>query len=132
MMRRSREFAALAVATACLAGPYLAFGGEQCDSQAGADVYANKCSICHSILEGQNGAVGPSLFRVVGRRPAKAPGFAYSAAMAGIKEPWTPVRINWFLRDPPGRVAGTYMAFSGLGNDAARAAVICYLASIGN
>ena len=77
--------------------------------------------------QGQNGPAGPSLYGVVGRRPASAPGFTYSAAMASRSEQWSVATLDWYLLDPPARVPGTYMAFSGLRNDGARAAVICFL-----
>ena len=101
-----------------------------CDVAAGADVYATKCALCHSVVENENGAVGPGLYGVVGRQPAKAPQFAYSAALGALTEAWSAARLDWFLRDPLTRVPGTYMAFSGLANDSARAAVICFLGTL--
>jgi len=102
-----------------------------CDATAGAEVFATKCATCHTVLAGQNGPVGPSLFGVVGRRPASVGGYAYSPSMSSRREPWTLAVLDWFLIDPLGRVPGTNMAFTGLKNDSARAAVICYLADQG-
>lgn len=98
-----------------------------CETERGAVVFADKCAICHSAEPTGRSIVGPPLFGIVGRRPASIAGFAYSAAMASRTDPWSPALLDWYLLDPPGRVPGTYMAFSGLKNDAARAAVICFL-----
>lgn len=122
--RRCCGAAALLVATASLAS-----AEPSCDANAGAEVFVNKCGTCHTALAGQNGPVGPTLFGVVGRRPASIAGFSYSSAMSSRREPWTPAALDWFLFDPPSRLPGTLMAFSGLKNDTARAAVICYLAA---
>jgi len=102
-----------------------------CDVRAGAEVFATKCATCHTAVAGQNGPVGPSLHGIVGRRPASTPGFTYSAAMASRAEPWSAATLDWYLFDPPARMPGTYMAFSGLKNDGARAAVICFLSTLG-
>jgi cytochrome c len=118
-------FCAAAIATAM---PSRA--ADTCDVATGADVYAAKCALCHSVVENQNGTVGPSLFGVVGRQPAKAPQFAYSASLAALTDAWSTAQLDWFLMDPQTRVPGTYMAFSGLRNDSARAAVICYLGTL--
>jgi len=127
MSRCSRRPFLVAFGTACLVSSTIAFSGEPCNPEQGADVYANKCAICHSVVEGHNGVVGPSLFGIIGRIPARAPAFSYSASMTNLKDPWTERRIDWFLQDPPARVPGTYMAFTGLRDPAARAAVVCYL-----
>jgi cytochrome c len=100
---------------------------QSCDADAGAEVFAVKCATCHSIVKDQPGALGPNLLGIVGRRPASVLGFSYSAALRTRTELWTPALLDWYLIDPPDRVPGTYMAFSGLKNDAARAAVICFL-----
>jgi cytochrome c len=105
---------------------------QSCDTSAGAEVFAAKCATCHSILKGQPGALGPNLLGIIGRRPASVAGFSYSAALRARTDLWTAVALDWYLIDPPGRVPGTYMAFSGLKNDAARAAVICYLETAGD
>jgi cytochrome c len=124
MRRRRGATGALLVAVASLAR-----AEPPCDANAGAEVFATKCATCHTALAGQNGPVGPTLFGVVGRRPASIAGFSYSSAMNDRREPWTRASLDWFLFDPPNRIPGTLMAFSGLKNDSARAAVICYLAA---
>jgi len=114
-----------------LLGAATSDAAEPCNVEAGAEVYSAKCALCHSVVENQNGTVGPSLYGVVGRQPGRAAGFNYSVVLTGLGEIWSRERLNWFLQDPPTRVPGTYMAFSGLRNDDARADVICYLGSLG-
>ena len=124
------HFALVASLTsALLATASRAQANPSCDARPGADMYSAKCATCHSVVKDQPGAVGPSLYGVVGRRPASERGFAYSPAMSARKDRWSPPLIDWFLADPPNRVSGTYMAFSGLKDAAARAAVICFLAT---
>jgi cytochrome c len=105
---------------------------QSCDIDAGAEVFDAKCATCHSIMTGQPGSLGPNLFGIVGRRPASVPGFSYSAALRARTELWTPAALDWYLIDPPARIPGTYMAFSGLKNDVARAVVICFLKAFGD
>jgi cytochrome c len=114
-----------------LAVASLACAQAPCDANLGAEVFVTKCATCHTVQSGQNGAAGPSLYGVVGRRPASVAAFSYSSSMTDRRELWTSATLDWFLVDPPNRVRGTYMAFSGLKNDSARAAVICYLATQG-
>ncbi len=130
-----RQFIPGAEVTACISafallGAATSEAAEPCGVEAGAEIYSAKCSLCHSVVENQNGTIGPSLYGVVGRRPGRAPGFNYSAALISLAEIWSPKRLDWFLQDPPTRVPGTLMAFSGLRSDDARFAVICYLASL--
>ena len=133
-MRRSLGATAAAVSAAALlvAVASTARAEPPCDVRAGAEVFATKCGACHTAVPGQNGPAGPSLHGVVGRRPASTPGFAYSAAMASRTEAWSAATLDWYLDDPPARVPGTTMAFSGLKNDGARTAVICFLKTLDN
>jgi cytochrome c len=128
---RSRIGRGCGASALLLAVASLACAQAPCDATMGAEVYVTKCGACHTVLSGQNGAVGPSLYGIVGRRPASVAAFSYSPSMTDRRELWTPATLDWFLVDPPNRVPGTYMAFSGLKNDPARAAVICYLATLG-
>lgn len=133
MIRRPASGCSLRAGAAALLGLVAlnARAGPPCDIRAGAEVFATKCATCHTVDLGQNGPVGPSLYGIVGRRPASTSGFTYSAAMASRMEPWSAATLDWFLLDPPARVPGTNMAFSGLKNDGARAAVICFLGTLG-
>lgn len=97
---------------------------------AAQDVAAGKrafepCSVCHSI-EGSKGT-GPSLKGVVGRKAGTLAGFRYSRAMKGSGVTWDSKSLDAYLTDPQAFMAGNVMPFSGVGDAAARAAIIAYL-----
>ena len=105
----------------------MAEAGPPCDPGRGAEVFATKCTSCHSLDPEVRGLMGPSLRGVVGRTPGRTAGFTYSPALLQLANPWTASTLDWFLADPIGRVPGTYMAFTGVSREADRRALICYL-----
>lgn len=118
----------------------IGFGGTGAWAQAAGDAAEGeklfrKCSACHSVEPGDNGA-GPSLHGVVGRPVASVEGFEYSDAMrawAARQDPatgWTPELLDTYLEQPRKVVEGTRMIFAGLRDPADRAAVIAYLQSL--
>ena len=96
---------------------------------AGKSVFHSKCTICHSITQGQN-RVGPSLFGVVGRPSATAPGYSYSSAMKNAGKTWDAATLDVYLTNPRGMVPGTKMAFGGLPDATDRGNLIAYLGSV--
>lgn len=94
----------------------------------GAKVF-RKCSACHKLEAGANGA-GPYLYGVVGREKAAADGFGYSDTLAGMDGAWTPENLSAFLEKPSSYAPGTSMSFAGLRKIEDRADVIAYLDSI--
>lgn len=98
------------------------------DPAAGKTAF-NKCSICHSIKDGEN-KIGPSLAGVVGRKSHSEAGYAYSEPMKKYDVTWDPATLDVYLVDPRKVVPGTKMIFPGLKNDAERSNVIAYLATL--
>ncbi len=94
----------------------------------GAKVF-RKCSACHKLVAGENGA-GPYLYGVVGREKAAAQGFGYSDALASMGGEWTPENLSAFLEKPSEYAPGTSMGFAGLKKVQERADVIAYLDSL--
>jgi cytochrome c len=94
----------------------------------GAKVF-RKCSACHKLVAGENGA-GPYLYGVVGRAKAAADGFGYSDTLASMGGEWTPENLSAFLEKPGQYAPGTSMSFSGLRKIEDRADVIAYLDSL--
>jgi cytochrome c len=94
----------------------------------GAKVF-RKCSACHKLEAGANGA-GPYLYGVVGREKAAADGFGYSDTLASMEGAWTPENLSAFLEKPASYAPGTSMSFSGLRKIEDRADVIAYLDSL--
>jgi alcohol dehydrogenase (cytochrome c) len=124
---RSRVFALTLVTAAAIGGraPAHAAG----DPSAGKTVFANQCSICHSVVKGQNG-VGPSLAALINRRSAGLPDYKYSAAMSGAGLIWDVATLEDFLRSPMAKVPGSVMVDS-IADANARSNVIAYLATLG-
>lgn len=94
---------------------------------------AKKCQSCHNFAAGAGNKTGPELADVVGRVVGSHAGFAYSEVMAGHQaagDIWTYDLLNAFLISPKASMPGTKMNFSGLKNDAERANLIAYMASI--
>jgi len=96
---------------------------------AGKTVFERTCANCHASVIGVN-KVGPSLWNVVGRKPASVPDFAYSEAMRANKEAWTPTALDDYLADPRGDVHGVKMFFKGLPDPTERSNVIAYLQTL--
>lgn len=94
----------------------------------GAKVF-RKCSACHKLEAGENGA-GPYLYGVVGRAKAAAEGYGYSETLASMGGEWTPENLSGFLEKPSSYAPGTSMSFSGLKKVEDRADVIAYLDSL--
>jgi cytochrome c len=72
------------------------------------------------------------LWGVVGRPVGSHAGFAYSPAMKAHGGSWTYDQLFEFLASPARDVPGTKMSFAGLRRPEDRAAVIRYLATLGN
>ena len=99
------------------------------DADAGGDVFDSYCPDCHSVSPRGTNKKGPTLFRVLGRRAATVPGFAYSAQMKGSGIVWTPDRVAAYLANPKAVVPNGIMKFKGLPKASDRANVIAYLAN---
>ena len=99
------------------------------DADAGAKVFKTQCAVCHSPLAGKN-MVGPSLFGIVGRKSGSAPGFKYTAANKDSGVTWDEATLDKYLPNPRAFIPGTTMTYAGLKNDAQRADLIAYLASL--
>ncbi len=99
------------------------------DVTAGAATFATYCTSCHSADAPPLNKMGPSLLGVVGRKAGSLAGFNYSPAMKAYRKTWTPAVLDAYLTNPQGVVPGAAMTFRGLGDPAARANVIAYLAT---
>jgi len=98
------------------------------DAKAGADVFDQECSDCHSVKQGKN-KKGPSLFGVVDRKSASIADFAYSDPMRASNIVWSVDKIESYITNPKAAVPGGKMKYDGLGNETARANLLAFLAA---
>lgn len=99
------------------------------DPAAGERLFRTQCASCHSVASGRN-MVGPSLFGVAGRDAGTVPGYRYSAANRSAGITWTPDVLDHYLTRPAAVIPGTTMSYPGLRNEAQRADLIAYLATL--
>ena len=99
------------------------------DPAAGKSVFTAQCSICHSPQLGKN-MIGPSLFGIVGRKTASVSGFHYSPANQNANLTWTEATLDKYLQSPRTVIPGTTMTYAGVKDDAKRADLIAYLATL--
>jgi cytochrome c len=99
------------------------------DPAAGQQIFKVQCSICHSVVAGQN-RVGPTLFGVVGRPAGSVPGFQYSADHKKLGVTWDAATLDKYLTNPRAMVPDTTMIYAGLKDDAKRADLIAYLETL--
>ena len=110
-----------------MAGPALAAG----DAAKGETV-AKKCLACHSVKDAKN-KVGPSLVGVVGRAIGSVADFKYSddmKAYAGTAGTWDEAKLSSYIENPKKDVPKGKMAFAGIKDEAERADLIAYLATL--
>ncbi|WGS47215.1 c-type cytochrome [Burkholderia sp. JSH-S8] len=100
---------------------------DDCPAQLGQYVFETKCAMCHAVDKTQGTIVGPNLSGVFGRPIGKLPGFGYSQALAASTGSLTEPELDLFLKAPAVAKPGNAMPFTGIRNDAERAAAICYL-----
>ncbi len=94
---------------------------------------ARVCAACHTFDEGQPHRVGPNLHGIMGNAIASVDGYnRYSNALKALGGNWTYERMNDWLAAPMDYVPGTTMAYAGVKDEATRADIIAYLASLGD
>jgi cytochrome c len=99
------------------------------DARSG-ETAARMCAPCHPVQKGEWHRVGPSLWGVVGRAKASAPGYAFSQALRARGGTWTVEELAAFLHNPRTAVPGTQMTFGGISDPARVADLIAYLATL--
>lgn len=104
-------------------------GTQQALADAGQDVFADNCAVCHSPDAGTN-KLGPSLFGVVGRKAGSVADYTYAPAMKNAGLTWDAATLDKYVTDPQSVVPGTKMLFPGLKSADDRKALIQYLSSL--
>jgi cytochrome c len=109
----SAAVAALAATTAHAQG----------DPAAGRQLYAARCSACHSL---EYSGVGPTHKNLIGRRAGSVPGFSYSNALKGSSFTWNEEALSRWLTDPEKFVPGQKM-FISIPDPRERADIVAFL-----
>jgi cytochrome c len=99
------------------------------DPAAGEKIFKTQCGICHAVAAGQN-RIGPTLFGVVGRQAGSVPGFNYTADHKKLGITWDAANLDKYLTNPRAMVPDTSMVYAGLKDDAERADLVAYLATL--
>jgi len=95
--------------------------------EAGELAFNNACRTCHSVKEGDN-RLGPSLYRVIGRKAGSLPGYAYSDSMKHADIAWDEATLDRFMANPDAVVANNKMKpFGGMASAEERGKIIAYL-----
>ena len=100
------------------------------DAAEGQKAFQRQCSACHIATAEGAKRLGPTLFGVVGRHTGAVEGFRYTEANKKAGWEWTPAKLEEYLKAPQQVIKGTNMAFAGVRNDAERANIIAYLATL--
>ena len=116
---------AIITALAVLLGALPAFAAA--DPDAGKILFTQKCTICHSPVQGTN-KIG--LYGVVGRKAGSLAGYSYSDAMKNANRTWNEATLSDDLTNPREKIPGVKMIFAGLPNDTDRQNVIANLATL--
>ncbi len=94
----------LAALAALASTPAMAAG-----DPASGKLLFNKCTTCHTIGAGQANRLGPNLHGLFDRPAGKAPGFRYSAGLAGATFKWDDPKLDQWLTNPAGLIPGAAM-----------------------
>ena len=87
-----------------------------------------KCSPCHDVGESARNKIGPKLNGLEGRKSGTIEEFSYTEANKNANITWNAESFKEYIADPPAKIPGTKMIFSGIKNDKESADLWAYLA----
>jgi cytochrome c len=126
-MKSSIQILSAAVAWTLLCAPAPAQ-----DTDAGQIAFNNACRTCHTVREGDN-RLGPSLYRVIGRKAGSLPNYNYSESMKKADIVWDKNNLDRFIANPDAVVPGNNMKpYGGIASAEERAKIIEYLEKAAN
>lgn len=97
-------------------------------AQTGADLFKQRCQMCHVAKAGAKPGIGPNLAGVVGRR-AGTTAYAYSPRLKASGIVWNKATLDRFLAAPNKAVPGTKM-FMAVPDARQRALIVAHLATL--
>jgi len=92
---------------------------------SGEKLFAGQCAACHSLVAGET-RIGPSLYKIAGRKAGTHPGFTYSPALKAAKLKWTAANLDNWLTDTGHFIPGSVMNYR-QADAGKRAAIIAWL-----
>jgi cytochrome c len=100
------------------------------DVESGQLIFNNACRTCHTTNKGDN-RLGPSPYKIVGRKAGSLPNYAYSSAMKGADFIWDEAKLNRFVANPNEIVPGNNIKpYGGPASADEGAKVIAFLQSL--
>ena len=109
---------------ALLASPLAQADG---DAAAGRQLYAARCSACHSV---EYNGVGPTHKNLIGRRAGTAAGYSYSNALKQSQVVWGEETLTRWLTEPEKFIPGQKM-FISIPDSKERADLVAFLLQAG-
>jgi len=119
------------VAAALICGMSIADAGAADDLASARELAISHCSQCHTFGRGEPHGQGPSLFGLMGREAAAAPGYVFSDGYKAVMKGkiWDRTLLDRWLSDTLALAPGTQMIY--WQDDAAkRDALVRYIESL--
>ncbi|MFW2851937.1 c-type cytochrome [Sphingomonas sp. TX0543] len=113
---------------AALLAPTLLAAASPAIAQSGADLFKQRCQVCHVAKAGARPTIGPNLAGVMGRK-AGSTAYPYSAALKKSGLVWDKATLDRFLAGPGKAVPGTRMNLA-VPDAKQRAAIVAHLATV--
>jgi cytochrome c len=92
----------------------------------GPSLFKQQCASCHTTNPSDPPRQGPNLVNIVGRPAGKAEGFRYSAGFAQADFVWDESKLDAWLTNPQGLIAGAIMPYR-QARPEIRSALIAYM-----
>jgi cytochrome c len=88
------------------------------------------CTSCHAIAPGDRPKIGPTLYRIFGKRAGtNQPSYSYSESLVKSGVIWDARNLDLWLKEPSKYIPNNKMTFIGIANGETRANIIAYLQS---
>ncbi len=97
-------------------------------SVSGAQLFTQRCAMCHKVAPGAPNSVGPNLAGITKRKSGMA-AYNYSPALKKAAVVWNPANLDRYIAGPTKMVPGTKM-FVGVADAAQRKAIVAYIATL--
>jgi cytochrome c len=98
-------------------------------AQDGESLFKRQCGACHAV-DADHNKIGPSLYRIAGKKAAAAEDFEYSDALKGADITWTDDSLTKYVTDPKAFVPGGKMVYAGMKDPDDVKAVVDYLKTL--